>query len=247
VPRLIPFLTDSLKELRFAAAEALGEARAFVAVAPLTGILQDPDRNLRRAAAESLGHIRDPQAVPALLLVLDDPHWSVRCAAAAALGRIRSPKATSGLVARLDDADATVRRAAITALGEIGDARAARHLIEHLEDPGLQSSALDALRGMGAMALAEIERALVLVSAEVRRLLVNLIGKLDDRRAVKVLLASLSDPIPAVRAEAALVLGDVGHLEAVRPLTQLKAVDPSVEVRQAAAVALRKLGPRNKT
>ena len=39
-------------------------------------------------------------------------------------------------------------------------------------------------------------------------------------------------------------LDGMGFLEAVRPLTDLKASDPSLEVRQAAAVALKKLAPR---
>jgi HEAT repeat protein len=47
-----------------------------------------------------------------------------------------------------------------------------------------------------------------------------------------------------VRAEAALALGDGGFLEAVRPLMDLKASDPSPVARHAAAVALRKLAPR---
>lgn len=247
VPRLIPFLSDPRKELRFAAVEALGEARAFQAVPPLIEVLQDPDRNLKRAAAESLGQIGDPQAVPALLLSLEDAHWSVRSAAATALGRIRSPKATHVLTARLADDDATVRRAAVTALGEIGDARAVRQLIAALDDPGLQSTAVESLRRMGSTALPEIERALSAAGAEGRRLLVNLVGKLDDRRVVRVLLNALVDPTPGVRAEAALELGEGGHLDAVRPLTQLKAMDPSVAVRQAASSALRRLGPRTKS
>jgi HEAT repeat protein len=40
------------------------------------------------------------------------------------------------------------------------------------------------------------------------------------------------------------VLGDGGFREAMRPLMDLKASDPSLEVRQAAARALRKLTPR---
>jgi HEAT repeat protein len=63
---------------------------------------------------------------------------------------------------------------------------------------------------------------------------------------VRVLLSTLADASPRVRAEAALALGDTGHLEALRPLTQRKTSDPSPEVRQAAAMALRKLAPRTK-
>jgi HEAT repeat protein len=244
VPRLLPFLGDARKELRFAAVEALGAIRALAAVRPLVGVLSDPDRNLRRAAAESLGAIGDPQAVPSLILALEDDHWSVRCAAASALGRIRSGKATAALAARLDDEDATVRRAAVMALGESGDARGALRLTQALGDPGLQSTVLEALRRMGPAALPEIERSFEGATPEVRRLLVDLVGHLEDRRATRLLLAALGDFSPYVRAEAALALGDGGDLEALRPLQGLKSSDPSAEVRQAASTALRKLQPR---
>jgi HEAT repeat protein len=244
VSRVLPFLSDSRKELRFAAVESLGAIRAAAAVRPLFEVLRDPDRNLRRAAAESLGGIGDPQAVPSLMLALDDEHWSVRCAAATALGRVGSSKATPALLARLGDEDATVRRAAAAALGEIRDPRAVSRLAELVHDPALQATALEALRRSGPVALPEIERAFAGASPEVRRLLVDLAGKLEERAAGRLLLAALTDDAADVRAEAALVLGDGGFREAMRPLMDLKASDPSLEVRQAAARALRKLTPR---
>ncbi len=244
VPRLLGFLGDKRKELRFAAVEALGGIRVVSAVRPLVDVLGDADRNLRRAAAESLGAIADPQSVPPLLLALEDEHWSVRCAAATALGRIRSTKATQTLLGRLADDDATVRRAAVAALGEIGDPRAGGRLVQLLADPAVQSTALEALRRTGVAALPEIERGFASADSEARRLLVELVGKLEDRRARKLLLSALADDAAHVRSEAALALGDGGFLEAVRPLMDLKASDPSSEVRQAAAFALKKLAPR---
>jgi HEAT repeat protein len=244
VPRVIPFLAEARKELRFAAVEALGAIRAVAAVKPLTAILVDPDRNLRRATAESLGLIGDPQVVPSLILALEDEHWSVRCAASAALGRIGSPKATPALLARLDDEDATVRRSAIAALGDIRDARAASRLVRALEDPALQATAVEALGRMGMPALSEIERSFSGTGPEVKRLLVDLAGRLEDRRARKLLLVALADPSATVRSEAALAVGEAGHLEALRPLMELKSGDPAPEVRQAAATALKKLAPR---
>jgi HEAT repeat protein len=244
VPRILPFLQDARKELRFGAVEALGQIRALEAVRPLIGVLQEPDRNLRRAAVESLGLVGDPQAVPPLLLALEDEHWSVRCAAANALGRIRSPKSTPALVDRLGDEDATVRRAACAALGEIGDPRGAGRLVPLLGDAALQAAALEALRRMGTLALPELERSFAQLGPEPRRLVVDLAGRLEDRRARKLLLSALADDSALVRAEAALALGDAAWLDAVRPLTDLKASDPSPEVRQAAAAALRKLAPR---
>jgi HEAT repeat protein len=243
-PAVLTFLNDERPELRFAAVEALGGLRAPAAVRPLLGVLQDADRNLRRAAAESLGHVGDPQAVPALLVALEDEHWSVRCAAAAALGRLASPKAVVALLRRLDDDDATVRRAVLVALGEIGDPRATARVLAALEDPALQASALETLRQLGPAALTELERAFGRASEEVRRLLVGLLGRSDDRRARRLLRLALADTAAAVRAEAAFALGDGGDLDALRPLMDLKASDPAGEVRQAATRALRKLAPR---
>ncbi len=245
IPRLLPFLSDARKELRFAAVEALGAMRAGAAVRPLVEVLGDADRNLRRAAAESLGAIADPQAVPSLLIALEDEHWSVRCAAAAALGRIGSGKALPALLFRLQDEDTTVRRAALAALGEIGDPRAAGRLVQVLGEPGLQATAAEALRRLGAAALPEMERALGAgLEPEARRLLVDLAGRLEDRVALRLLLAALADDAAAVRAEAALALGEGGFRESIRPLMDRKAGDPAPDVRQAAARALKKLPPR---
>jgi HEAT repeat protein len=241
---VVPFLADERTELRFAAAEALGAMRASSAVRPLVKVLSEPDRNLRRIAADSLGTIGDLQAVPPLLLALEDEHWSVRCAAASALGRIGSAKATPPLLARLTDEDATVRRAVAAALGEIGDPRSAGRLVQALHDPALETAALEALRAIGGAALPEMERAFHTATPAVRRLLVALVGKLDDRHGRKVLLAALADDTSHVRAEAALALGDGGFTDAVRPLMDLKASDPSPQVRQAAAQALTRLTPR---
>lgn len=82
------------------------------------------------------------------------------------------------------------------------------------------------------------------VTADARKLLVDLAGRFEDSAARRLLLLGLEDESPAVRAEAAGALGDGGFREALRPLVERKASDPSPEVRQAAASALRKLQPR---
>lgn len=244
VPHLIRFLGDPRKELRFAAVESLGAIRVREAARPLIAVLSDADRNLRRATAESLGAIGDIQAVPALILALDDDHWSVRCAAASALGRIRSSKATPALLRRLEDEDVTVRRVVVSALGEVGDSRAAGPLTELLRDAAIQSSAVEALRRMGTVALAAVERAFPAADPDTRRTLVGLAGKLEDSRADRLLLQALADGDIGVRVEAAVALGDGGFHGAVRPLMAARASDPAPEVRRAAARAIAKLAPR---
>ncbi|MGE5127756.1 MAG: HEAT repeat domain-containing protein, partial [Betaproteobacteria bacterium] len=99
---------------------------------------------------------------------------------------------------------------------------------------------------LGAPALPEMARAFVsgALEPEARRLLVDLAGRLEDPAARRLLLAGLDDESPAVRVEAAAALGEGGYREALRPLLDRKSADPSPEVRQAAAGALRKLQPR---
>jgi HEAT repeat protein len=108
----------------------------------------------------------------------------------------------------------------------------------------MQATAAEALRRLGAAALPELERQFGASSPEVRRLIVDLAGKLEDRRVLKLLLPALADDSALVRGEAALALGDGGFHEAVRSLMDLKSSDPSPDVRQAAAHALKKLAPR---
>ncbi|HVQ31710.1 MAG TPA: HEAT repeat domain-containing protein, partial [Vicinamibacteria bacterium] len=113
-----------------------------------------------------------------------------------------------------------------------------------LADPGLQSTATEAHRRLGPDVLGEVERSYPAAPPEVRKLLVDLAGRMDDPAAGRLLLAALGDPSAEVRAEAALALGDGERREALRALMDLKAQDPSPDVRKAAAQSLKKLAPR---
>ena len=228
VPTLLPLLGEARKELRFAAVEALGQIRAPEAVRPLVEALRDPDRNLRRAAAEGLGEIGDPQAAPALLVALEDEHWSVRCAAATALGRLRSPKATHALVARLDDPDATVRRAAVSALGEIADPRRGRSPGRGALGPGAaggraRGPATARHRGPARDGAACSRRARAPTRAGC-----SWTWRAASRTRPRGACCwpRSTTPSPAVRAEAAVALGDGGFREALRPLLDRKAERP---------------------
>ena len=247
VPRLVPFLADARKELRFAAVEALGAMRAVAAVEPLVRVLTDPDRNLRRVAAESLGIIGDPQAVPPLLLALEDEHWSVRCAAATALGRIGSAQgdaAASGPPGATRTP--TVRRAVVAALGEIGDARAAGRLVQALHDPALQTTALEALRAHRACPRCpEMERAFaVRHSRRCGACWWTSSASSRTARAGSCCWPRSPTTAPRCARRPPSPWATDRFLEAVRPLMDLKASDPSPQVRQAAALALKKLTPR---
>ena len=98
---------------------------------------------------------------------------------------------------------------------------------------------------MGAAALPEMERAFAAARSAPRRGGCSWTSPAGSRtRRPPAPARALDDESPAVRAEAAIALGDGGFREALRPLLERKASDPSPEVRQAAASALRKLQPR---
>ena len=154
-----------------------------------------------------------------------------------------APRPCPGLLARLEDEDHTVRRAAVAALGDLRDPRAARPLLRALGDPGLQSTAAEALRRLGP---AVLERGAAGLSGGLPRgpeAARGPRGAPRRSRRGRLLLTALADDSADVRAEAALALGDGEHREALRALMDLKASDPSPDVRKAAAQSLKKLAP----
>src|SRR5206468_1337834 len=220
-------LLDESGLVRQQAVASLGRLQAPDTAAALLPLLEDVDPRMRFVTLRALGHLRNPEVVASVLPFLGDARKELRFAAVEALGDIRAPAAVRPLTAILTDSDRNLRRVAADSLGWIADARAAARLVEILGDPGVQSAAAEALRRMGLAALSELERGFAGAGAEARRLIVNLTGKLEDRRARRLLLSALADDSASVRAEAALALGDGGFLEAVRPLMDLKASDPS--------------------
>lgn len=70
---------------------------------------------------------------------------------------------------------------------------------------------------------------------------IRILGNLQYRRAVPLLLASLSDPHPYVRANAARALGDMRVAAAARPLTRLLEKEENGGVIQQTSLALANL------
>ena len=83
------------KDVRKAAAEALGQIGDPRTVEPLIAALKDADKGVRWVAASALGQIGDERAVESLVAVLNDSSWIVcRAAAKALAGMYRLGKLT---------------------------------------------------------------------------------------------------------------------------------------------------------
>jgi HEAT repeat protein len=126
-------------------------------------------------------------------------------------------RATSGLVRLLSNGDPEIRWNAVKTLGKIHAVDAIDPLIGALKDPAdpVREHAAEALGDMGPAA----------------------------SRAVEPLIATLKDPYFKARRDAARSLGQIGPTAkaAVPTLEQLSKDDPQAIVREAAALAVKKI------
>jgi HEAT repeat protein len=96
---LLAALKDDRKDVRLAAALALGKMADRRAVEPLIATLQDKDSYVRLMAASALGDIGDSRAVEPLLKTFkDDLAEDTRSYAAEALGKINSAPANEAVL-----------------------------------------------------------------------------------------------------------------------------------------------------
>jgi HEAT repeat protein len=101
VDPLVATLRDPSWEVRYRAAEALGQIRDPRVCGALTVALEDPRDHVRYMAAKGLGLQRCPEAVAGLCRALEDENEYVRRIAAGSLGALGDPGAISSLRDRL--------------------------------------------------------------------------------------------------------------------------------------------------
>ena len=207
--------------IRHEALWALRKGLSGASVAAVIAALQDDDTKIRELAARILGRISGGsggKAVPALINALQDKNKHVRLEAIESLGRgIGSPTIIHALTATLDDADQDVRNAAKYFLSQSKSAiqEAINNL--HNNDWQVRRSAAEKL-GMSDF---KKERA----PAEMSDLFVS------------ILLKSLRDPNPDVRASVAATLVNL-----YRDLF-VKAADVKAQLPPAVAIALKQAVP----
>jgi HEAT repeat protein len=230
-PRAGQLLISAMDELdtdvRTAAAEALGRIRLLEdaalrksAMERLVFALRDGDIAVRDAAAEALKYY--PEATENLAVALtQDRNPNAREYAARALGSFAPAAAsTEALLRALQDDDSAVRMAAARALERQGVMTAQVPV-----DPGLRikflcaSQAWKELRRIGASAVGSLMLLLRDRNEKIRLEVVQLLGAVRAREAVKGLAVSLSDSNQDVRREAAVALrliNDPAALDALR-------------------------------
>jgi HEAT repeat protein len=248
-----------------AARAATPEATSLV-----LGALEDPDPTVRRRAASALSTLRVASAVGALARTLTDPQAEVRVEAVRALALIDDDMVPDVLLAALKDPEVRVREMATEALTRWQSPAVARRLAGALSSPDLRRPAGEVLERMGrvvvepltevavgpdpdaaAAAGTLLERiagaqgfvaALSSIDPAVRLRGVQVLGAIGGPVAAEALTSALTDPDVMVRSRAAMLIGGLHYLPAVKPLRRMFLTDPVTEAVAAAEAALRLLG-----
>lgn len=142
------------------------------------------------------------------------------------------------LVESLKDDHPGVQQAALTGLIRIGGGAVMARLLGLLrEPPAIRNMALEVIEQIMPGALEVALPLLASPDANVRKMVIDALGKQTDRRVVQPLLRRLKDPNANVRASAAEALGHLRAREAVPELIALLQDDEWVAFSAVAALA----------
>ncbi|MGI2905591.1 HEAT repeat domain-containing protein [Tolypothrix sp. VBCCA 56010] len=187
-----------------------------VAITPLIDILQDEDASeLRWYAVRILGDLKNPKAIASLVQFLQNTDdEELKAIAAAALGQI-GQSAIAALSELLTSEDTRVL--AVRSLSYIRQPEIITPLLSVVQDP----------------------------LVEVRAIAIEALSSFHDSRIPPILLNALNDVAAAVRREAVLGLSVRTDLHSSLDLVaklQPRLYDFNLEVAQAAAIALSRIG-----
>jgi HEAT repeat protein len=262
-------LKDTKKEIRSAAALALGQFQDKQVVGPLIKMLEDSTPLGRATAAEALGQLKDPEAIPALVNLLRDADATVRTRASHSLEKLGWQPETdaertwhivaTGNLNRVADLGsdgvevlAEMMRngppekqlSAVKALGDIEDPRVPKLMLEALKKSMVlvRLAALDYVQHHADPSTYEmVERLLKDKEPNIRAAAVGAAVSCGGNRAVPVLVGMLRDASWEVRREVIKALGRIGDVTVIDNLSKALQ-DRDHDVRESAVVALGKLG-----
>jgi len=240
---LLAYLLDGKvpRNLEYSIMETLGRINCTAASAMISSrYLQHPDPDLRRVAVETLGKLGDRQSLDGVARAAQDPHWSVRVAALHVLGRIGGAGELPLLLAAMEDKDFLVRKNAILALGDLRNTSTVPALSQQLIDMDMSRYAFEALLKFGKLALPWLHRLMTRnYPLELRLRVIDLIGKIADRKSVELLLVTLDDDSPEIRLAAIDSLAFCFDSLPLKMLARIKKNDNNDEVKERAELALK--------
>jgi len=234
---------DAAGHVRIAALEALGQlggARAVAIIAPMS---ESAESDMARAALKSLGSIGHPDSLPPLLTALRSTEPVIRIAALDALAKRGGAGTADALQwAAAADENPQVSQAAIEALGRLATPDAINALIELMADRARREDCIAVLAQLRHGQIDNVAQGLSHSVAEVRRAVIEALGRMKQPAATNWLITSLDDAESQVRMAAVIALGRLGSRGAERKLASLARTDADPAVRSAAEKAMRSYG-----
>lgn len=261
---LVTFLDAPDGNLRIQAALILGERRDARAIRPLIARLSDPDVNVQFHVIEALGRLHATDACDALVAIAERRDFFLAFPALQALRHTGNPSIAPRLVPLL--ADELLLAPVIDVLGELGDEDVAMPLVQLLNSSDAPADVVaDALaglweryerdysagehiaglvrRGISARGTQRILDAVQRVGSDRLPNLAKVLGWLEGDAVQRALTRLLGHE--AVRSQIVEALVRHGAGVVMLLLEQLRVED--LETRQAAAVALGRIGDRRAT
>ncbi len=223
----------------------LGESRAG---ATLVNLLKDGDAGVRKSAVEVLGGSKDQSLLEEFLVLLNDEDSEVREEVAWQLGNLGDPRAVVALIPLLKDESVQMRRAAMLSLGLIEDPRSLEPIIDAVATRSglLENHAYEVCRVFdlfGNLAVDALDAFQASGSITQRLKIVRVLGRLENKRAVDVLINLVDDPQEEVSLAALHEILDtaVGADGCVERRLEGLRTSASMQVRLEALCALAKV------
>ena len=214
--RALALLGDPNPRVRESAVKIAG----YFGYAECTDLLlercRDEDENVRRAAIEHIPYLEDDRVTPTLVDAIENETPRVRAAAASAFAQVEGDGPLPHLLKALKDPDSWVRYFAARSIGH------------HRYGESLD-------------ALAEVAKKDE--ASHVRIAAVDSLGKVDEPRAVAVLLSFVQSSDLDLARAALKSLGQINHPEALPPLLKVLR-SPDARLRLEALQALSAHGER---
>jgi HEAT repeat protein len=241
---------------RLLATRSLSQIRRPEIIAPLLGVVRDPQVAIRATAIEALTSFHDPRIPPVLLDALNDHVAAVRKEAVIGLGLRSDLREELDLLNRLKpllyDFNLEICQQAAIALGRLGTDDAAEALFGVLQSPAtpvtLTYDLIRALAWVGTTkSLDYLQQALIGAAVESTLEIVRVLGRLEDpvlkTKAAQILIDFLNSEHPTageatVKQAIAQAWGQLGEISAIDALVGLLA-DPADSVRLHAIAALK--------
>lgn len=239
---LVTYLSEGVsRQLEYAIVETLGKLAYREASDLVTRrYLKHADPDFRRLAVYTLGELGDRESMKGVEEAAGDRHWSVRIAALRVLGRVGGGREIPLLLAGLYDVDLMVRKHAIMILGELCNTSTVPELAALLDDPEVGRQAFEALIKFGRPGLPWLHRLMKKnYGAELRERVIDVIGKIADRKSVEPLMELLDDESEIVRLACIDALCHCYDTLPLKRLIQVRRDDESAEVRGRAELALK--------